>query len=417
MKKDSNSLKQSEAQLKRRKLGVVVERKPEEVMAELVARLAEQLDVKIVPAVEGEKGDRDALRPNLDRLTVGVDLGDQWSNYCILGLGGETLAEGQFRTRRQETAEFFQGLATSRVVVEVGTHSAWVREIIAGFGHEVLVANPRLMEGSKRRRRKNDRIDAEKLARLGRIDPKSLHPIQHRSTEVREDLLVLRARDALVKSRTELINSVRGLVKSMGARVSSCSSDAFSQKATTEIPAEVGETLQPLLRLIAMLSDEIKTFDRRIDKLAAEKYMHTQLLRQVSGVGPVTALAYVLTLETPLRFARSRDVGPYLGLVPKQEDSGDIQPQLGISKAGDRMLRKLLVGSAHYILGPFGPDTDLRRFGMRLCERGGKNAKKRAVVAVARKLAVLLHRLWASGEVYEPLGHGALTSPAQAAAA
>ena len=394
-----------------------MERKPQEVMAELVARLAEQLDVKIVPAVEGKKGDRDALRPNLDRLTVGVDLGDQWSNYCILGLGGETLAEGQFRTRKQETAEFFQGLATSRVVVEVGTHSAWVREIIAGFGHEVLVANPRLMEGSKRRRRKNDRIDAEKLARLGRIDPKSLHLIQHRSTEVREDLLVLRARDALVKSRTELINSVRGLVKSMGARVSGCSSDAFSQKATTEIPVEVGETLQPLLRLIATLSEEIKVFDQRIEKLAAEKYMHTQLLRQVNGVGPVTSLAYVLTLETPLRFARSRDVGPYLGLVPKQEDSGDSQPQLGISKAGDRMLRKLLVGSAHYILGPFGPDTDLRRFGMRLCERGGKNAKKRAAVAVARKLAVLLHRLWLSGEVYEPLGHGVLTSPAQAAAA
>ena len=221
MKKDSNSLKQSEAQSKRRKSGVVVERKPQDVMAELVARLAEQLDMTIVPAVEETKGDRDRLRPNLDRLTVGVDLGDQWSNYCILGLGGETLAESQFRTRKQETAEFFQGLATSRVVVEVGTHSAWVREIIAGFGHEVLVANPRLMEGSKRRRRKNDRIDAEKLARLGRIDPKSLHPIQHRSTEVREDLVVLRARDALVKSRTELINSVRGLVKSMGARVQS----------------------------------------------------------------------------------------------------------------------------------------------------------------------------------------------------
>jgi len=409
MKKHSNSLKQSEAPAKRRKLGVVVERKPQEVMAELVAKLAEQLDVEIVPAVEGKKDGRDAARPNLDRLTVGVDLGDQWSNYCILGLAGETLAEGQFRTRKQEVAEFFQALAMSRVVIEVGTHSAWVREIIAGFGHEVLVANPRLMEGSKRRRRKSDRIDAEKLARLGRMDPKSLHPIQHRSTEVREDLVVLRARDALVKSRTELINSVRGQVKSMGGRVTGCSSVAFSQKAAAEIPEEVYETLQPLLRLIATLSEEITTFDQRIEKLAAEKYMHTQLLRQVSGVGPVTALAYVLTLETPLRFARSRDVGPYLGLVPKQEDSGDIQPQLGISKAGDRMLRRLLVGSAHYILGPFGPDTDLRRFGMRLCERGGKNAKKRAAVAVARKLAVLLHRLWVSGEVYEPLRHGTLT--------
>jgi transposase len=387
------------------------------VMAELIVKLAGQLDVEIVPAVEGKKDGRDAVHPNLDRLTVGVDLGDQWSNYCILGLGGETLVEGQFRTRKQEVAEFFQALAMPRVVVEVGTHSAWVREIIAGFGHEVLVANPRLMEGSKRRRRKSDRIDAEKLARLGRMDPKSLHPIEHRSTEVREDLVILRARDALVKSRTELINSVRGQVKSMGGRVTGCSSVAFSQKAIAEIPEEVHETLQPLLRLIATLSEEIKTFDQRIEKLAAEKYMQTQLLRQVSGVGPVTALAFVLTLETPLRFARSRDVGPYLGLVPKQEDSGDIQPQLGISKAGDRMLRKLLVGSAHYILGPFGPDTDLRRFGMRLCERGGKNAKKRAAVAVARKLAVLLHRLWASGEVYEPLGHGSVTRPAQAVAA
>ena len=417
MKKHSNSLKQSEAPAKRRKLGVVVERKPQEVMAELVVKLAGQLDVEIVPAVEGKKDGRDAVRPNLNRLTVGVDLGDQWSNYCILGLGGETLVEGQFRTRKQEVAEFFQALAMSRVVVEVGTHSAWVREIMAGFGHEVLVANPRLMEGSKRRRRKSDRIDAEKLARLGRMDPKSLHPIEHRSTEVREDLVILRARDALVKSRTELINSVRGQVKSMGGRVTGCSSVAFSQKAIAEIPEEVHETLQPLLRLIATLSEEIKTFDQRIEKLAAEKYMQTQLLRQVSGVGPVTALAFVLTLETPLRFARSGDVGPYLGLVPKQEDSGDIQPQLGISKAGDRMLRKLLVGSAHYILGPFGPDTDLRRFGMRLCERGGKNAKKRAAVAVARKLAVLLHRLWASGEVYEPLGHGSVTRPAQAVAA
>jgi transposase len=346
-----------------------------------------------------------------------VDLGDQWSNYCILGLAGETLTEGQFRTRRQETSEFFQDLATSRVVVEVGTHSAWVREVIAGFGHEVLVANPRLMEGSKRRRRKNDRIDANKLARLGRTDPKSLHPIQHRSTEVREDLLVLRARDALVASRTELINTVRALVKTMGARLSSCSSEAFAKKAELDIPNELRETLQPLLRLIATLNDEIKSYDQRIGQLASEKYMHTQLLRQVTGVGPITALAYVLTLETPLRFARSRDVGPYLGLVPKQEDSGDSQPQLGISKAGDRMLRKLLVGSAQYILGPFGPDTDLRRFGMRLCERGGKNAKKRAAVAVARKLAVLLHRLWASGEVYEPLGHGAVTKLAQAVAA
>jgi len=386
-------------------------------MTDLVAKLTKQLDGKNSPGSEIQDEGRSAACPNLNGLTVGVDLGDQWSNYCILGLSGETLAEGQFPTKRQEITEFFQGLAISRVVIEVGTHSAWIQEVIAGVGHEVLVANPRMMEGSKHCRRKNDRIDAGKLARLGRVDPKSLYPIRHRSSQVRADLLVLRARDALVASRTELINTVRALVKTMGARLSSCSSEVFWKKAEMEIPNELRETLQPLLRLIAVLNDEIKSYDQKIAQLASEKYRHTQLLRQVTGVGSITALAYVLTLETPLRFGRSRDVGPYLGLVPKQEDSGDSQPQLSISKAGDQMLRKLLVGSAHYILGPFGPDTDLRRFGMRLCERGGKNAKKRAVVAVARKLAVLLHRLWASGEVYVPLGHVSPASTVKAAAA
>jgi len=207
----------------------------------------------------------------------------------------------------------------------------------------------------------------------------------------------------LVSVRTELINTTRGLVKSMGARLPKCSSPSFPKKVEEALPAEVREALLPLVRLAEELSDCIKDYDQRIEKLGREKYGHTKLLRQVKGVGPLTSLAYVLTLDNPDRFRKSRDVGPYLGLVPKQEESGDSQPQLGISKTGDVMLRRLLVGSAHYILGPFGPDTDLRRYGLRLCERGGKNAKKRAAVAVARKLAVLLHRLWVSGEVYEPL--------------
>jgi transposase len=348
---------------------------------------------------------------------VGVDLGGQWSHYCILGLEGETLAEGQLRTTQEDIAEFFQALNAARVVFEVGTHSPWVQEVICGCGHEVLVANPRLMEGSKRRKRKNDRIDANKLARLGRVDPESLHPIQHRSREVRQDLVVLRARDALVAARTELINATRGLVKSMGTRLPKSSSPSFAQKAEEAVPIEIRDALLPLVRMAAALSDCIQGYDEKIEKLGREKYGHTALLRQVKGVGPITALAYVLTLENPGRFVKSRDVGPYLGLVPKQEDSGESQPQLGISKTGDTMLRRLLVGSAHYILGPFGPDTDLRRYGLRLCERGGKNAKKRAAVAVARKLAVLLHCLWVSGEVYEPLRQGmsATTAPAVAA--
>ncbi len=287
-------------------------------MTELVSQLKQQLEVKSVPAAESAGEERDAVRPNLDRLTVGVDLGDQWSNYCILGLGGETLGEGQFRTRQQEVGEFFQGLAISRVVIEVGTHSAWVREVISGLGHEVLVANARRMEGSKRRRRKNDRIDAAKLARLGRVDPKSLYPIEHRSTEVREDLVVLRAREALVESRTKLISAVRGLVKTMGGtRLWSSSTEAFSRKVAAEIPQTIRETIQPLLRLIASLSEEIKCYEQTIEHLAREKYQHTELLRQVTGIGPVTSLAYVLTLETPLRFAKSRELSCTIRHLPR----------------------------------------------------------------------------------------------------
>jgi transposase len=288
-------------------------------MAELVAKLSEKLAQKPAPEKAAEGKPQGAPTPNRDRLTVGVDLGDQWSNYCILGLEGETLAEGQWRTTREEVASFFGALAATRVIFEVGTHSAWVREVIVGCGHEVLVANPRLMEGTKRRKRKNDRLDAQKLARLGRVDPQSLFPIEHRSTEVRQDLVVLRARDALVTVRTQLINTTRGLVKSMGARLPKCSSASFPKKVEEAIPTELREALLPLVRLAEELSDRIQVYDKRVEQLGREKYGHTQLLRQVKGVRPLTSLAYVLTLENPDRFRKSRDV-----VVPRTSKGGAV---------------------------------------------------------------------------------------------
>jgi len=417
LKKHSKSSQRSEPSLKRTKARGPVQRDAKEVLAEVLEKLTGKLDAPAVSTSAKENRRGNTVGPNRDRLTVGVDLGDRWSQYCILGLAGETLAEGQLRTTQEDVREFFQALTAARVVMEVGTHSAWVQDVITEWGHEVLVANPRLMEGSKRRKRKSDRIDAHKLARLGRVDPQSLYPIRHRSREVRQDLVVLRARDALVSVRTELINTARGLVKSMGTRLPRCSSPSFADKVKDAIPVEVREALLPLVQLVETVNDCVARYDQKIEELSREKYGHTTLLRQVKGVGPITSLAYVLTLEDPQRFSSSREVGPYLGLVPKQEDSGDSQPQLGISKTGDRMLRRLLVGSSQYMLGAFGPDSDLRRYGLRLCERGGKNAKKRAVVAVARKLAVLLHHLWVTGDVYEPLHHtGAETRTAQAAA-
>jgi transposase len=405
LRKKNNSVTDSDRILKPGKARGPVQRDAKEVMAELVVKLSQKLEPQSAMATEGKQRQQNEPGPNRDRLTVGVDLGDKWSNYCIVGLDGEKLTEGELPTTQQDFAEFFQSLAAARVVMEVGTHSAWARDVVASCGHEVLVANPRQMEGPKRRKRKNDRIDAHRLARVGRMDPQSLFSIEHRSVKVRQDLVAVRARNAAVAVRKDLINVTRGLVKSMGGRLPKCSSSSFPYKVEGLLPAGVREVLLPLVRLVETLSSCIKEYDETIEKLGSEQYPHTKLLRQVKGVGPVTSLAYVLTLENPERFAQSRDVGPYLGLVPKQEDSGDSQPQLRITKMGDMMVRKLLVGSAHYILGPFGPDTDLRRYGLRLSERGGKNAKKRAVVAVARKLAVLLHRLWVSGEAYEPLRH------------
>src|SRR5262244_961651 len=298
MKKNSMSPRKKEQKAKRAKAQRPVQREPKQVLAELLEKLSGKLGLKATSASQREAGPRGELSPNLDRLTVGVDLGDQWSHYCILGLQGETLSEGKLQTREAEVAEFFQTLLPARVVMEVGTHSAWMQEILTGEGYEVVVANPRLMEGSKRRKRKNDRIDAKKLARLGRVDLQSLHPIRHRSREVRQDLVVLRARDALVAARTELINATRGLVKSMGTRLPKCSSPSFGQKVKDAIPETVREALLPLVQLADALSDCMQSYDQKIEELGSEKYGHTKRLRQVKG-GPITALAYVLTLENP----------------------------------------------------------------------------------------------------------------------
>jgi transposase len=339
-----------------------------------------------------------------ERNTIGVDLGDRYSHYCVLDARGTVVERDRVLTKPRHIEELFSAASPARVVLEVGTHSPWVHRLIEELGHEVIVANPRqlrLIYGSKD---KHDRSDSERLARLGRVDPELLHPIRHRSWEVQADLGVVRSRDALVRSRTLLVNHVRGAVKSAGGRIPSgfCPSK-LARKANSYLPDELRGGLEPVLRVITMLTAQIRELDREIERLCRERYSETERLRQVRGVGPITALTFVLTIQDPDRFPRSRDVGPYLGLTPRRSASGKRDPELPITKAGDRYLRCLLVQCAHYILGPFGEDSDLRRWGEELSSRGKKNAKKRAAVAVARKLSVLLHTLWRSGEVYEPL--------------
>jgi transposase len=288
-------------------------------------------------------------------------------------------------------------------MLEVGTHSPWLSRLLADLGHEVIVANPRQVRLIAESDRKRDRADAELLARLGRLDPDLLRPIRHRGPQAQQDLALLRARDTLVRARTNLVNHVRGAVKALGGRLPACAAASFHRKAEGHLPQALQEALLPLLATIAELTGRIRAYDRQVEEIAEERYPEGRRLRQVPGVGPLTSLAFLLVIEDSSRFRKSRGVGPYLGLVPRQSQSGEREPQLSITKAGDPLLRRLLVQSAHYILGPFGPDSELRRWGLHLAGAGSGRNKKRAVVAVARKLAVLLHRLWVTGEVYQPI--------------
>jgi transposase len=358
-----------------------------------------------------------AAATDKDRITIGLDLGDRKSHYCVLDGSGVVVEQGQVATTAESLRRRFGTGGKSRIAMEVGTHSPWVSQLLKELGHEVLVANARKLRMIYDNRRKQDRVDAETLARVARMDPTLLASIEHRPQAFAQGMAVLRSRDILVRARTQLINHVRGAVKSSGARVRKCSSKAFAKHAVDQVPEGVRQALSPILVSIERLTEQIRDLDGTIDELSEKVYPETAILRQVGGVGPLIALAFVLTLQSPERFAKSRAVGAYLGLVPARDQSGSSDPQLRITKEGDRYLRRLLVQGAHYILGAHGSDCDLRRFGLKLAERGGKNAKRRAVVAVARKLAVLLHRLWKTGEVYEPLRQEASTPPAVTATA
>ena len=356
--------------------------------------------------------------PAVPGLTIGIDLGDRHSDLCAIDRTGEILEESRLPTTPRAFRQRFASMPAARIAIEVGTHSPWITALLKELGHEVVVANPRKLQTIYKSDRKCDRRDAEQLARFARLDPRLLSPITHRGQATRADLQLLRSRAALVDTRTQLVNHVRGSCKPFGVRLATGSSTTtFPRRVARQIPRELRPALVPILRTIAELTERIRKLEHRIERIAAEHYPETQRLRQVNGVGAVTALTFVLTLEDPSRFTKSRAVGAFLGMCPKRNQSGKSDPEMHISKAGDPELRRLLVQSAQYILGPFGTDCDLRRIGLAMAARGNKAAKRRALVAVARKLAVLLHQLWISGRDYEPLrlaerGHQARRRPA-----
>lgn len=340
-------------------------------------------------------------------LVIGIDLGDRTSFYCVRTRNQEQIATGTMATTVGGMAAFFQGLKRQRVVMETGTHSRWVAQLLDLLGHEVIVGNSRKLKLITQNDQKSDKVDAGLLSKLGCVGIEWLHPVYRRSERVQRDLTMVRAREALMEARTGLINHVRGQVKSFGCRISGCAAERFVEVARQELPEALRPALAGVLEILEELDDQLYRYDCQVKHVCEEKYPQTKWLLQISGVGPLTALTYVLTIEEPGRFESSRDVGSYLGLVAKRRQSGGRDPQLGITKTGDELLRKLLVNCAHHILGHVGADSDLRRWGLNILAKGQKagqqGARKRAAAAVARKLAVVMHRLWVDERKYEPL--------------
>jgi transposase len=334
---------------------------------------------------------------------VGLDLSDECSHFCVRRGDGLQIEAGKVFMVNEDLSKLFTKWKGCRLVIEAGCHSPWVGRLGRTCGMEVIVANPRQVDLISKSNSKTDANDAALLARLA-VTPELLSPIIHRSKQAQSHLAVVRSRDVAVRTRTGLINHVRGTLKSSGFRAPSASSKSFGGRVSASIPSELQAALLPIVCLLKTVNEQIKMFDKEIERLGQEEYPVTQLLRQIAGVGPVASLTFVLTVDDPTRFTNTREVGAYVGLVPKKKSSGESDPQLHITKAGDREMRRLLVLCANYILGRQGPDCDLKRFGMKIAGDGtSKIAKKKARVAVARKLAVLMLHLWKTGEVYDPL--------------
>jgi transposase len=334
-------------------------------------------------------------------ICVGIDIGDRFSQIAVLDEEGEVIEKSRISTTPVAFRRYFQGKSSMRVAMEVGTHSPWMSQLLIDLDHEALVGNACKLRLIHRNDQKSDEVDAELLARICRFDPQLLYPIGHKTEEARAAWTVIRTRDALVRSRTVLINHARGIVKPTGHRLSKCSSRRFG-KLQDELPEPLRPALEPILQTVDQLTTQIQAYVCEIECIGQDQYPETALLRQVPGVGPITALTFVLTIGDPWRFTHNRDVGAYLGLVPRRSQTGQSDPELPITKAGNKFLRSLLIQCSHYILGPFGPDSNLRRSGERIASHGGKNAKKRARVAVARRLAVMLLSIWKTGERYDP---------------
>lgn len=337
---------------------------------------------------------------------IGIDLGDKKHQVCVTdNKNGNIIEEYPMPNNRKHLEKLVAKYPDARIAIEVGTHSTWISRLLTEAGATVIVANARKLRAIYTNDRKSDLLDARMLAKLLRVDHELLHPVKHNSEQCQRDMLPIKMRDTLVRQRVNIVSAIRGTLKSLGLRLPPSSTAAFTQAAGTisQDHPDIFQAVEPSLRVLDEITASIRELDKQIKEIAEKNYPIVEKFQQIRGVGPITSLCFALVLDTPSRFDQPRCAGAFLGLVPRRDQSGDTDKQLPISKTGNVYLRRLLVQSAQYIMGHFGEDCDLRRYGLRLAARGGKAAKKKAIIAVARKLAVLMLAMWQSGSDYEPL--------------
>jgi transposase len=332
---------------------------------------------------------------------IGMDVGGERSQVCAVNEAGQVVWEREIRTVRREVERAFRGHPKSRVCLEVGGSSAWISRLLKEMGHEVVACNPRRLRLIAESTLKCDRLDAEVLARLARLsglDGKLVPGVYQRSEATQFVRSFLKVRRALVRNRTSAANAARGLSRSLGHVLPSVKPERLTQRVQkATLPEAVTSMVGPLLVTVEQLSEQIAVLDEQVAMLGAKNPV-VKRLQTIDGIGPLTSLAFVSCIEDPTRFGRSRDVGAYLGLRPVLRQSGGQRHQGAITKEGDPELRALLVQAAHALMHAKRA-SDLKTWARGLAKRVGK---KKAIIALARKLAVLMHRLWVRNESFEP---------------
>jgi transposase len=332
---------------------------------------------------------------------VGLDVSQKSTSICVIDAYGECVWEGVCASEPAEIARTVCERAPDAETIgfETGPLAVWHWHALHDYGLPVVCLHARHAHAAiKMQINKTDRNDAYALAQIVRTG--WYRAVEVKSMDTHRIRLMLTARARVVSMRTTLYSQIRGLLKTFGIVLRPAKGGSFEQLVRQAISsdAQLQGVIGSLLTIWCSLTDELRIYDREVER-AARNHEVCRLLMTTPGVGSLTALAFVTAIDNPCRFRRSIDVGAYLGLTPRRYQSGEVDRVGRISKCGDRMARSLLFEAAHILLTRIKTRSALQTWGQALSRRVGP---KKAKVAVARRLAVTLHRMWVDGAEFAP---------------